>query len=174
MNITDINDAYAMRINPVGAAAQGGDQYAGSTMLRAPAVQSNEHVMVLLPMTQTPSTVPMFPDTAMGGEARQASAQHAVYVPQRAAYLDGGQMAPPAAPPAPGYFDKMAVRRNDLPRVAALAAMVTLGQGVHWVATHYLGEWLASSDFDFKQRLLIRLAYPAAVLFAIWNLKALQ
>lgn len=177
MDFTDINDAYASQINPLGANSVGMDRQPQQMMAPPPpAVQSNEPVVILPPMKLNPSTTPVYPETVVTDamKAQQASASHGAYTPQTVPYIDAGSLQPPIADAEPGYFERLGLRKRDVFKLVVLAFMVTLGISVHWISSHYVNEWLESSDFDYKQRLAIRMAYPAAILFVIWNLKAYQ
>lgn len=180
MDLTDINDAYATRINPLGANPIGD---VSSTPISAlpppPAVQSNpEPVVILPPISSNPTaTTPVYPETVVGNalKAQQASSAHGQYSGGQAPYVDASQLAPPPLVDSePGYFERMGMRRRDLMKLVICAVMVTLGISLHWVGSHYINEWIESSDFDAKQRLAIRVAYPAIIVFVLWNLKAFQ
>lgn len=179
MDLTDINDAYAVRVNPVGANPMGD---VSSTPISAipppPAMQSNPDPVVILPPISSPPavTTPVYPETVVTNalSAQQASSTHGQYAGPQAAFVDAAQLAPPMADAEPGYFEKMGLRRRDVMKMVVLAVMVTLGISLHWVGSHYITEWIESSDFDAKQRLAIRVAYPAIVVFVLWNLKAFQ
>lgn len=174
LSFTDFDDAYATRINPIGASPVGGGP--GSGTLPPPAVQSNPNPVVVMPsMTVGSSTVPVYPSSVPTGPvgAKPASASHGVYSPAHSPYIDSASLAPPADT-EPGYFERMGMRRKDMVKLLVLAMMVALGISMHWVASHYVTEWMESSDFDAKQRLAIRLAYPAAIGFVLWNIKAFQ
>lgn len=179
MDLTDINDAYAMRVNPLGANAIGD---VSSTTISAipppPAMQSNtEPVVILPPISSNPTaTTPVYPETVVSNalKTQQASSTHGQYIEKQAPYVDASQLAPPLVDSEPGYFERMGWRRRDVMKLIVLAVMVTLGISLHWVGSHYITEWIESSDFDAKQRLAIRAAYPAIIIFVLWNLKAFQ
>ena len=183
MDFTDINDAYAVRVNPLGATPVG-DSASGSPVAAVsptgpapPAVQTSpESVVILPPISSAPSTVPVYPETVVTNalQAQQASSAHGQYAGSQPAYIEAAQMNPPVVDLEPGYFERMGLRRRDLMKLVVLAVMVTLGVSLHWVGSHYVCEWIESSDFDPRQRLAIRLAYPAGVAFLLWNLKAFQ
>jgi hypothetical protein len=169
----DINDAFATRIpmsQPRG----------GPTMeyVESPVVSSQP--VVLSPMNHVPSA---HQHAAPGGVPQAAPPPPAVpltgvnqkaYQPDPAPYYESGQAAPPAPPQPTGYIDALAARRKDILRLSILALMVTLGIGIHGLLSHYVTAWIDSGKFTARQEFFARLIYPAGVLFALWNLKALQ
>ena len=175
MDLTDINDAYAVRVNPLGANPVGD---LSTPVPPPPAMTTNaDPVVILPPISTTPvATNPVYPETVVSNALRtqQASAAHGAYAGSSAPYVDATQLTPPMVDAEPGYFEKMGLRRRDVMKLVVLAVMVTLGISLHWLGSHYVGEWIESSDFDAKQRLAIRVAYPALIVFVLWNLKALQ
>jgi hypothetical protein len=80
----------------------------------------------------------------------------------------------PPSPYAPGYFQRLSIRSRDVYKLVLLSLMVTLGISLHWFVTHYVTTWLEDSDLTERQGLLVRLLYPAVVLFVLWNVKAFQ
>lgn len=179
MDLTDINDAYAMRVNPMGATPVGGDTSTPlSSIPPPPAMTTNTDPVVFLPpISNNPvSTNPVYPESVVSNALRsqQASSTHGSYSGSSAPYVDASSLAPPPADDEPGYFERMGLRRRDVMKLVVLSVMVALGISIHWVGSHYITEWIESSDFDAKQRLAIRISYPAIIVFAIWNLKAFQ
>jgi hypothetical protein len=172
MDFTDINDAYAVRINPVGVPPMGGD------IPPPPAISQNtDPVVILPPMTHAASsTNPVYPESVVSNamRAQQASASHAPVAVVPAPFVDASQLVPPMVESDLGYFERMGLRRRDLMKMVILSVMVTLGISLHWFGSHYVSEWIESSDFNAKQRFAIRAAYPALVFFLLWNLKAFQ
>lgn len=179
MDLTDINDAYAVRVNPLGANPVGDISTPISAIPPPPAMSTNTDPVVILPPVSSPplSTNPVYPETVVSDalRAQQASSTHGAYAGASAPYVDAAQLSPPQLVDAePGYFERMGLRRREVVKLLVLAVMVTLGISLHWVGSHYIAEWIESSDFDAKQRLAIRVSYPAIIIFVIWNLKAFQ
>ena len=160
---TDINDAYATQITPRARAAD-------------PPSTQGDALVVLPPMSGRQSTQPTYPETAMveGARAQQAAANHGPYTPQPAPYVQSSSLLPPPADPSPGYLERMGLKSKDVLRLFVLSLMIALGISIHWVASHYVNEWLESSDFNGRQRLAVRLGYPAILVFVLWNIKAFQ
>jgi hypothetical protein len=176
MEYTDINDAFSVRINPLGANSVGSTPM--GTIPRPPAINSNTDPVVILPqMTNSPITSPVYPESIMSdpSKAQRASAQHALYSPSGFPFVDAGSLHPPViADREPGYIELMGSRKKDVMKLFILALMVTLGISIHWLGSHYIAEFIETSDFTPRQRLAIRISYPAAIVFVLWNLKALQ
>lgn len=172
--ITDIDAAYAVQVNPANAAAASSTPVSG--LLQPPAIQSPEPVVILPPMSSSPTTTPTYPESVVmdATRAQQASSQHRVYKEAAAPYVASQELEPPVLQDDPGYLERLGLRSRDVVRLIVLAFMVALGISIHWVGSHYITEWLDSSDFNAKQRLAIRLLYPGAIVFVLWNIKAFQ
>ena len=182
----DINDAFASRMPLSGA--YGGpttennfqrEQVASPPVVLHPMTQvRNLHmhqdpqgVAVAAPNNGIPQTLPAAPT-------------HVPFVPEPVPFVQFGAASQPlVAPPLaeqvpqavdPSYFDLLAARRKDVLKLAVLALMVTLGIGIHSLLSHYTKVWIDSGQFSARQEFVARLVYPLGVLFALWNLKALQ
>jgi hypothetical protein len=108
-------------------------------------------------------------------KAQQAAANHGPYTPQPAPFIQSSSLLPPpAAAQGPGYLERLGLKSKDVLRLVVLSLMIALGISIHWVASHYVNEWLESSDFNGRQRLAVRLGYPAIILAILWNIKAFQ
>lgn len=70
------------------------------------------------------------------------------------------------------YFDAMVNKRKDVLKMVSFAAIILLAISVHNVVDFGLKEFILSNEFSFKQEVGIRLVYPLAVVFLLWNLKA--
>ena len=71
----------------------------------------------------------------------------------------------------PSYFDKLFGKKKELYKILQLSLIITLGLSLHYLADHYLGKYLSEREMSFERQLIIRLLYPAAVLFVLWNLR---
>ena len=179
MDYVNIDDAFATRMNLSGVTPTDAD------MLEIPAPPPPPPVVP--PMTQTPATHPIYPDsvpatpvvvsqpasTTLGPYQPTPApmsvpvmAQPAVAVPQ----LVGGQQIIQGFS-EPGYFSLLGMKRRDVQKLVILSLMVTLGIAVHWVTVNYYDSWLNSWGLSGRQDFLLRLSYPAAIVFIIWNLK---
>lgn len=72
---------------------------------------------------------------------------------------------------SPSYFDKLFGKKKEMYKILQLSLMITLGLSIHFVIDHYLQKYLAENDMSFERQLILRLLYPVAVLFIVWNLK---
>lgn len=72
---------------------------------------------------------------------------------------------------SPSYFDKLFGKKKEMYKILQLSLMITLGLSIHFVIDHYLQKYLAEHDMSFERQLILRLLYPAAVLFIVWNLR---
>nr|WRJ69664.1 hypothetical protein TetV2_00215 [Oceanusvirus sp.] len=173
--LTDINDAYAVQINPVGANQMGG-MGMNDGMIPPPAMQKNDPVVILPPMSSSQTTTPTYPESVVvdASRAQQAAANHGPYAPKPAPYIESTKLDSPTITEEPGYLERLGLRSRDVVRLIVLAFMIALGISIHWVGSHYITEWLESSDFNARQRLAVRLSYPVIIVAVMWNIKAFQ
>jgi len=73
----------------------------------------------------------------------------------------------------PSYFDKLASKSKDLVKLIQFALIVVLALSIHAIIKHYLKEYLSANDFSTEREVGMRLLYPLAVVFILWNIKAL-
>lgn len=71
------------------------------------------------------------------------------------------------------YFDAMVNKKRDVLKMVSFAVIILLAISIHTVADFSLKEIIMSNDFTFKQEVGVRLVYPLAVVFLLWNIKAL-
>lgn len=71
----------------------------------------------------------------------------------------------------PSYFDKLFSKKRELAKLLQFALIIVLGLSIHYVIDHYLKNYIAEQDIPFERQLFLRLLYPFAVLFVLWNLK---
>ena len=81
------------------------------------------------------------------------------------------QAAQPAQVEQPSYFDKLFGKKKEVYKVLQLSLMITLGISIHFLIDHYLTKYLADNEMSFERQLILRLMYPLAVLFILWNLR---
>ncbi len=173
----DINDAFASRMPLMGAV--GGPTIEVHHDARPVASQP----VVLSPMNHvpTPHHHPAPPGVPLAtadplSAPQHASSAHTPFYPEPApfVYAQPQQAAEPRKAQGDGYLDALAARRKDVLKLTILALMITLGIGLHALLSHYTNAWIEAGQFTAKQEFLARLIYPLGVLFALWNLKALQ
>jgi hypothetical protein len=71
-----------------------------------------------------------------------------------------------------GYFDKMAAKKKDVMRIFQLSLVIVLALSIHFIIDYYLKNYIKNNDLSFERELVLRLLYPIAILFVIWNMKA--
>lgn len=71
-----------------------------------------------------------------------------------------------------GYFEKLGSKRKDVLRVIQLSLVIVLALSLHFVIDHYLKTYIKNNDLSFERELILRILYPVAVVFIIWNMKA--
>ena len=69
------------------------------------------------------------------------------------------------------YFDKMAAKRKDVMRIFQLSLVIVLALSIHFIIDHYLKDYIKNNDLSFERELVLRLLYPVAIVFIIWNIK---
>jgi hypothetical protein len=71
----------------------------------------------------------------------------------------------------PSYFDRLFGKKKEVYRILQLALIITLGISFHFLIDFYLNKYITDNEMSFERQLLIRLMYPLAVLFLLWNLR---
>lgn len=74
-------------------------------------------------------------------------------------------------PEQQSYFDKLFGKKKELYKVLQLSLIITFGISMHFFIDHYLTQYIADHDMSFERQLFLRLLYPIAVLFILWNLR---
>lgn len=80
-------------------------------------------------------------------------------------------IAPQQSQESSSYFDKLFSKRKEIYKVLQLSLIITLGLSIHFLIDHYLTKYLADNEMSFERQLILRLMYPLAVLFILWNLR---
>jgi len=80
---------------------------------------------------------------------------------------------PPAQPKAENqsYFEKLFSKRKELWKALQITFIILLAISIHFVIDHYLKVYITNTDLSFERELFIRLLYPIAIIFILWNLK---
>ena len=76
-----------------------------------------------------------------------------------------------ATPEQPSYIDKLFGKRKELYKVLQLSLMITLGISIHFLIDYYLAKYLSENEMSFERQLILRLLYPSAVIFILWNMR---
>jgi hypothetical protein len=69
------------------------------------------------------------------------------------------------------YIDKLYSKRKDLWKALQISFIILFAISLHFVIDHYLKLYINNTDLSFERELFIRLLYPIAILFLLWNLK---
>lgn len=71
-----------------------------------------------------------------------------------------------------GYIDKLFSKKKELLRVIQFSLIIVLALSLHFIIDHYIKYYIKNNDFTFERELIVRMLYPVAVLFVLWNMKA--
>lgn len=71
----------------------------------------------------------------------------------------------------PSYIDKLFSKKKELGRLLQFSMIILLALSLHLVIKHYLKIYISERDLSFERELFIRILYPLAILFILWNLK---
>lgn len=101
-----------------------------------------------------------------------ASTSHALppdvqYNPPAAMYA-----AQPSGVTHDGLFERMARKKGEVLKLVTLSLVILLGLALDRFLKHYANNYITSAFLSDFQELLVRLAYPAAVVCVIWVLRA--
>jgi len=69
------------------------------------------------------------------------------------------------------YIDKLGSKKKELLKLIQLALIIVLGLSLHNIIEFYLKDYISSTDFSYERQILLRLLYPVAIIFVLWNLK---
>jgi hypothetical protein len=73
----------------------------------------------------------------------------------------------------PGFIDRLAGKRVELMKVMMFAFIILFAISMDKLFTHYISQYISQSILTDTQELLIRAAYPVAILLVIWIVKAI-
>jgi hypothetical protein len=69
------------------------------------------------------------------------------------------------------YIDKLFSKRKELWKAMQISFIILLAISIHFVIDHYLKLYINNTDLSFEREMFIRMLYPLAILFILWNLK---
>ena len=75
-------------------------------------------------------------------------------------------------PEEPGYLETLWKRKRDVIKLCTISLVVLLAISSHNTVWHYLREYLDTAVLTGTQDVILRVAYPAAVLVILWHTKA--
>lgn len=182
MDYVSIDDAFATRMNLSGV------PYTDADMMEPPPPPPPPPPVVP-PMTHVPTTHPTYPDSVpvmpvVGSQPANThlGPYHPTPAPMSVPVTPQPSFAVPQLVGAagvqiqgfsePGYLSVMGMKRKDVQKLVILSLMVTLGIAIHWVTVNYYDGWLTSWGLTGRQDFLLRVSYPLAIIFVMWNLKA--
>lgn len=93
------------------------------------------------------------------------------YVPPQDMYLQQNQVAPSAFQ-GESFWDRVSSKRWEVLKLIVFALVILLAISVDHVASHYLNNYLTTSFLTNFQEVMVRLAYPIAVVLLLWIIKA--
>lgn len=70
-----------------------------------------------------------------------------------------------------GYLDKLFAKKKDLLRVIQFSLIIVLALSLHFIIDHYMKFYIKNNDLSFERELILRVLYPVAVIFMLWNMK---
>jgi hypothetical protein len=68
-----------------------------------------------------------------------------------------------------GYFDRLMSRRREVMKLIMFCLIILLAMSIHTNVKHYYRVFFDTNVVTGHKEVLIRLAYPAIILFALWN-----
>lgn len=71
----------------------------------------------------------------------------------------------------PSYVDKILNKKKEIIKLLQFALVIVLGLSIHHIIKVYLKSFISENDFSWERILLLRLLYPIAIIFILWNLK---
>jgi hypothetical protein len=78
------------------------------------------------------------------------------------------QQAPPSQP---GYLDRLWGKKRDVLKLVMFMLVFMLALSLHWVAKHYMKEYMDANALTTSKEFMFRMLYPCAVLFIVWNMR---
>jgi len=69
------------------------------------------------------------------------------------------------------YVDKLFNKKRELGKLLQFVFIIVLGLSIHALIEYYLNNYINDGDLSPWRQFFLRLLYPAAILFVLWNLK---
>ena len=69
------------------------------------------------------------------------------------------------------YIEKLFAKKKDIIKILQLSLIIVLALSIHMIIKHYLKDYLSNSDLSFERDMFVRLLYPLAIVFLLWNFK---
>ena len=87
---------------------------------------------------------------------------------QQSPQATGGMLIPQET-----FWDRLSQKRIEVAKLALLALVVLFAISLDRFTTHYLSSYVAKAFLSETQEMMVRAAYPVAVITIIWIVKAL-
>lgn len=71
----------------------------------------------------------------------------------------------------PTYVDKLFSKKKEIWKFLQLALIVVLGLAIHNIVKYYMKYYISNNDLSTEREFFLRLLYPLAIIFVLWNLK---
>jgi hypothetical protein len=73
--------------------------------------------------------------------------------------------------PQQSYVDKLFSKKRELVKLLQFVFIIVLALSLHSLIEYYLKDYINNNDFSPWRQFFIRLLYPLAALFILWNFK---
>lgn len=151
---TEIANVYAQEYEPVASAAP--------MQKPAPPTQAQQHPKDLAPPANSNAQGNMDPNFLTSDQKLYLLSSELQKQREHFQQLQGNS-----------YMDKLLSKKKDLMKLVVISFVVLFAMSLHFLVVHYLKQYLEESMFGPGQEFLVRMLYPALVLFMLWNFKAL-
>ena len=71
-----------------------------------------------------------------------------------------------------GFWNRIVDKKWEVFKLFVMALIIMLGLSLHGVADYYLQKYIGSAFLSVKQEVVVRIAYPVAIILFIWIVKA--
>lgn len=117
------------------------------------------------------------PPAVLSSADEQAPMSHATppdqpYRPPPAMFLTQPMAAPQSAYQTVTLWDRMMDKRYEVLKLVLLASVVVLGISMDRLFAHYLTNYIRQAALTDAHEFLVRAMYPAAIVLALWVVKA--
>ena len=75
--------------------------------------------------------------------------------------------------PEYSFWDRMALSRNDVFKLALLALVIVLGISIERIGNHYINQYLSDNILSSIQEFIVRVSYPIMIFIFLWIIKSL-
>ena len=70
--------------------------------------------------------------------------------------------------PTYSFWDRMALKRNEVIKLAVFSLVILLAIALDKICTFYLTSYLSENSLSASQELMIRMSYPVIIFLIIW------